>query len=348
MKYIILCLMVSSSLFAFHNDQKLEKKYFKLLDYQDPAKRPEIFKLEAHLIKKAKDIISFMEKNPDYKPTKKQTTKEEMGMIMAYTALFMMNNNNGYIKGDLSFDEIISQTKLTKADDQKLELYERYELADKFFEVGEKLAPEDDRISGWHLAEKFKYQKFRHGKVSEQVLDDLIELVGRLPIFHLYNALTMRSDYSFGPERDKKLFEINKVLSGADSPCNSLPFMRKGEAKRCSTTDRTPFAVPGVMTYMGDVYLRESQLTDSTEKSREYLDTAFRLYKMPKYMKPIKTLKWQQKKGLDERIQFIRDLRAGKKFDPSFYQTDSFLNVYTCNSCHQNGNAHRALKVIAP
>jgi hypothetical protein len=174
-------------------------------------------------------------------------------------------------------------------------------------------------------------------------MDKILVIMEAHPVFHLYNALTMNSDYSFGEEREKRIFDMNAFLSGLKSPCNSVPFLRKGEAKKCNTTDKTPFAVPGVMAYMGDVYLKEAQKELSPEKTNEYISSALRQYKMPKAMKPIKIRRWNQLENLNKRIRIAKDLQQGMPMDQDFFQSESHLDMYSCKSCHQDGVVRKEL-----
>jgi hypothetical protein len=349
MKSLFLFLFLSISFCATAEDpiivkgHPLEKKYFKLLDYTDAAKRSDSLKLEAHLSRKAGQIVSFFENNPLYVPTSKESTKNQLGMVLAYSALFLMNTNNGFIDGVISYEEIVSNQKVSLTDVPKDEIIARYQMSHKFFQMAERLAPEDDRIQGWHLSSILRYQKYRYGKVEESVMDKILVLMDAHPVFHLYNALTMNSDYSFGEDREKRIFGMNAFLSGPKSPCNSVPFLRKGEAKKCNTTDKTPFAVPGVMAYMGDVYLKEAQKELSPEKKNEYISSALRQYKMPKAMKPIKIRRWNQLENLNKRINIASELKEGMPMDQDFFQSESHLDMYSCKSCHQDGVVRKEL-----
>jgi len=257
-----------------------------------------------------------------------------------------MNNNNGHIDGVISYQEIISHQKLTSSNHAKNEIIERYKLSHKFFEMAEQLAPQDDRIKGWHLSSVFRYQKYRFGTVENRVMDKILNLMDEHPVFHLYNALTMNSDYSFGAEREKRLLDMNAYLSGPESFCNSVPFLRKGEAKKCNTTDKTPYAVPGVLAYMGDVYLKESQKELSPSKANEYIDAAMRQYKMAKVFKPIKIYSWGQLGNLNERIRTATHLKQGGTIENDLFQSQAYLDMYSCVSCHQGGTVRKELNAV--
>jgi hypothetical protein len=131
MKSLFLFLFLSISFCATAEDpiivkgHPLEKKYFKLLDYTDAAKRSDSLKLEAHLSRKAGQIVSFFENNPLYVPTSKESTKNQLGMVLAYSALFLMNTNNGFIDGVISYEEIVSNQKVSLTDVPKDEIIAR-------------------------------------------------------------------------------------------------------------------------------------------------------------------------------------------------------------------------------
>jgi hypothetical protein len=333
--------------FAVVSNKSLESKYFKLLDYKNLETRQTGRELEAHLCKKADEIIEFIRSNPDFKPSKKQSTLAELGMYLAYTGLYLMNNNNGFINGDLSYKEIISSMKLDSGTDGREEIYRRYELAHKYFTLGEKLAPEDDRIQGWHLSSLFRFQKYKTGKVEEDIMDKIVAHVVSQPIFHLFNALTMNSDYSFGEKRERKLLEITEFLGSKDSPCAKL-FFRTGEAKKCNTTNRTPFAFQGVTTYMGDTFLREAYKSADTDPERAliYAKKAQGQYvRVDWFIFKPKAKRWKMYEYLPQRKELAEQMVNGGHKDETFFGSRKFLDTYSCVSCHQNGTVKGALDI---
>lgn len=353
-RYIIAIFALSylslSPCYAVGKIQDLEKKYFKLLDYYDPEKRSLGLKLEKHLCDKANTIVEFVDKNPNFEPPKGASSKEHLGMYLAYTALYLMNHNNGFVDGVIPYEQIISQMKIDDGNDGKKEVYARYELAHKYFTLAEKLAPHDDRIQGWHLSSLFRYQKFQKGFVEEWIMDKIVEHVQSQPIFHLFNALTMNSDYSFGEKRENILFKTTDFLTSKESPCAQL-FFRTGEAKKCNTTNRTPFAYQGVTTYMGDVYLKEAFKVHTKDPSlaENFAKKAKQLYARVDWFifKP-KAKHWKMYEYLPARKEIADEIVHGNYSNQGFFKSNKFLDTYSCVSCHQNGRVKGSLKIVLP
>jgi hypothetical protein len=347
---ILFALLFISSLstsLAQVSNRSLEKKYFRLLDYTNLETRMKGFELEKHLCSNSDEIVRLYEKNPNFKPKSKESSREHLGMYLAYTGLFLMNNNNGFVDSVIPYEDITSHMKLLKSHDGKLEVFARYELAHKYFSVAEKLAPADDRIQGWHLSSLFRFQKFKNGKVEEWIMDEIVKHVQSQPIFHLFNALTMNSDYSFGAERENILLETTEFLASKDSPCAKL-FFRTGEAKKCDTTNRTPFAYQGVTTYMGDVYLKEAFKSHETNPKRAelYAKKAQGLYTRVDWFifKP-KAKRWKMHESLPERKAIANEMVHGNFNQDEYLKSTRFLDNYSCVSCHQNGTVKGALEI---
>ena len=178
-------------------------------------------------------------------------------------------------------------------------------------------------------------------------MDGVISLTKKNPIFHLFNALTMSSDYDFGTERESVLLKYTEKMDSKESPCWP-PIFRTGEAKQCKTTNKTPFAFQGVSTYMGDEFLKTaSKMSESDPlRSREYAKKALGDYKrLDFFLFKRKTNRWNKKANLEERIALTEKFIETGKFDAGYFKTRNYLDIYTCTSCHQNGVAPSKLFV---
>lgn len=328
-------------------------EYFRLFNYNQEKLKNEIPFFEDRLIKLANDIIAYSDANPNYKKTKHYSTPEKMGLILVYVSMFVMNNNNGAIEG------IIDQRTLTKARTfsteknmtLKGEVIARYMYAQKLLEKALILAKSDIRIPSWYAANLLRLEKYKTGKVSEKTLGEIMDLARHDPIFHLFNALTMASDYDFGEKREEELFKLVEFLSSKDSPCYP-PFFRTGEAKKCNTTEKTPFAFQGVSVYMGDAYLKKAAREINKgehDKANFYLDRANALYQQINwFVFKKKFKKWGMKHLALERMELVKQAKVTKKIDIDFFRSKNYLDIYTCTSCHQDGLAEKSFHLKLP
>ena len=49
-----------------------------------------------------------------------------------------------------------------------------------------------------------------------------------------------------------------------------------------------------------------------------------------------------------ERIEYVKEIKETKKIDPNFFRSKSYLDIYTCSSCHQDGLAEESFKLKLP
>jgi hypothetical protein len=313
-------------------------EYFSLFNYKDSAKHARIRTFERELITHADTIVKYLADHPEYENlrTKHETPIKDLGLILVYTSMFMLNNNNAVLEGVFdahTFDG----------------LGERYGKAQEYLDFAIQLVPEDDRIHSWAIANQLRKEKVTTGKVSEAVLDRVMELTKKNPIFHLFNALTMSSDYDFGEEREAEILKFTELMDSKDSPCwPPIKFLRRGEAKQCNTTEKTPFAFQGVSTYMGDEFLKTAVKLAATdpEKSKYYAKKALGDYKrLEFFLFKRKTNRWNMKNHIKERIAITEAMLETGKFDPQFFKSQNYLDIYTCTSCHQGGVAPTKLFV---
>jgi hypothetical protein len=311
-------------------------EYFSLFNYKDVSSHSRIRSFESELISHADHIVTYLAEHPDYEKlrSRSETPIQNLGLILVYTSMFMLNNNNAVLEGVFdahSFDQ----------------LGERYAKAQQYLDLAVKLVPEDDRIHSWAIANQLRKQKVETGKVSEDILDGVIALTQKNPIFHLFNALTMSSDYDFGKDREDILLKFTEKMDSKESPCWP-PIFRKGEAKQCKTTKKTPFAFQGVSTYMGDEFLKTAAKLSTTdpEKSKFYAKKALSDYKrLDFFLFKRKTNRWEQKEKLDDRIARTEKMIETGYFDQNYFKSRQYLDIYTCTSCHQGGIAPTKLFV---
>ena len=132
-------------------------EYFSLFNYNDTTKHERIHAFEKELIAHADRIMAYLNEHPDYENlrSRHETPVKNLGLILVYTAMFMLNNNNAVLQGAMdshSFDQ----------------LGERYTKAQVYLDLALKLVPEDDRIHSWAVANELRKQKVETGKVSEE------------------------------------------------------------------------------------------------------------------------------------------------------------------------------------
>jgi|GEM_PF-4124666 len=349
---LILCLLPTLNWAKdIKKENLLATEYFSLFDYQANEKIKSIFAFEAKLIDHALYIETYLQDNPQYRaPRKKYSSHVKLAMNLVYASMMLLNNNNGALEGKLGLEDVISHRQLTANGNLREEVIARYDLAARFLKLAMKTAPEDDRIPAWYSANLLRRQLYMEGKVDEAILDFITENTVRAPIFHLFNALTMSSDYDFGEEREKKLLEMVDFMNSKESPCAQLIF-RRGEAKKCNTTSKTPFAYQGVTVYMGDAYLKTAAKLHKTdpEASRTYAQKAQALYTRVDWFifKP-KAKKWNMLKHLNQRKDLAQGLLKGEDLTDGYFKTRPYLDIYTCNSCHQDGNSTDALHLRLP
>ncbi len=346
----LLCCSFFTHASIVHKDMTATE-YFKVFDYTDKNNHKDSFSIETKLVSRSREIIDYLNANPEYTPLRrKHSSKEKLAMILVYTSMLLMNNNNGLIQGELSPELLTELPHTVDKDNTKQEISTRYELAESFLRFARKLLPNNVRIMAWHSSNMLRMQKYNTGKVSEEVLDWIISMTKDYPIFHLFNALTVASDYDFGEKRNKVIFDTVELMNSTDSPCfPPIKFLRKGEAKNCNTTKKTPYAMQGTSVYMGDVYLKEAMKPAlSAEDKQKYLKKALGIYRRPKLFKPIRTQFWKLKKNLNNRIKMIKTLQSGHEVDSEFFKTREYLDIYTCKSCHQGGKDRSALKINLP
>jgi hypothetical protein len=346
--WALVCFLVTTSIYGqSYRSELIATEYFANFDYKNEDKINSILEFEKKLIEHVTPIADLLDKNPQYQPqNKKDSTRIKLAMNLVYAGMMILNNNNGAIEGKIPFSSLISKIQLAKEKSLKAELIARYELCARFLEIAKNAAPKDDRIPSWYSAAILRLQKFRDGKVEDEIMDYIVANAVKAPIFHLFNALTMTSDYDFGRKREDELFKMVELMNSKDSPC--LPvFFRKGEAKKCNTTNKTPFAFQGVTAYMGDAYLKQSikLASDDSEKATHYLNQARSLYKRinwPLFI--LKTRKWDMKPLINERLKVVEKIQNDQDVS-DFFQSSKYLDMYTCVSCHQNGKDKSALKV---
>jgi hypothetical protein len=354
MKFLILILCLLPTL-NWAKDIKKENllgtEYFSLFDYQAKEKIKSIFAFEDKLIDHALYIETYLQDNPQYRaPGKKYSSHVKLAMNLVYASMMLLNNNNGALEGKLGLEDITSHRQITTNGNLREEVIARYDLAARFLKVAMATAPEDDRIPAWYSANLLRRQLYMEGKVDEAILDFITENTVRAPIFHLFNALTMSSDYDFGEAREKKLLEMVDFMNSKESPCAQLIF-RRGEAKKCNTTSKTPFAYQGVTVYMGDAYLKTAVKLHKSdpEASSIYAQKAQALYTRVDWFifKP-KAKKWNMLKHVNQRRDLAQGLMEGEDRTEGYFKTRPYLDIYTCNSCHQDGTSKEALHLRLP
>lgn len=354
MKFFILLLCLIPAL-SWARDVKKENllgtDYFSLFNYQEENKVRAIFSFENKLIDQAYFIESFLKENPDYKaPGKRYSSRVKLAMNLVYTSMMLLNNNNGVLEGKLDLKDITSARSLTNKNNLRDEVIARYDLAASFLKLAINTAPDDDRIPAWYSANLLRRQLYMEGKVDEAILDFIMTNTIKAPIFHLFNALTMASDYDFGDVREQKLIETVDFMNSKESPCSQL-FFRRGEAKKCNTTNKTPFAYQGVTVYMGDTYLKAAAKLHGKdqEASVAYAKKAQALFTRVDWFifKP-KAKKWQMIKHLQERKDLAQGLIQGENHTDGYFKSRPYLDIYTCNSCHQDGKSQTALHLRLP
>jgi len=311
-------------------------EYFSLFNYTESSNLPRMQTFEKELTDHADHIVSYLGAHPDYENlrSRHETPIHDLGLILVYTGMFTLNINNGILEG--------------KFDSHTFDgLGERYNKAQAYLNLALKLVPEDDRIHSWAIANELRKERAATGKVSEEVLGEVMSLVKKNPIFHLFNALTMASDFDFGPAREAELLQYTELMNGSSSPCWP-PVFRHGEAKQCKTSNRTPFAFQGVTTYMGDEFLKTAAKLSETDptNAKAYAKKALSDYKrLDFFLFKKKTKKWAQKEKLEERIRIAQRFTDTGYFDQTYLKTRNFLDIYTCTSCHQDGVAKTKLWV---
>jgi hypothetical protein len=342
-KAVLAILILSFNVFSgLKNNSHSGTEYFEMFNYNDSSKHSRMLELEASMVNLSEEIIIYMEKNPEYQSvSKKLSSRNQLAMFLVYTSMLLMNNNNGAIEGIISMEVLNSKLNLP--------IKARYELSEKYLKFARFIEPNDERLEAWHSSNLLRMQKYIQGKVDEETLDWIIDITKESPIFNLFNALTMSSDYDFGKEREKVLFEVVELMNSKDSPCfPPIKFLRKGEAKKCNTTKKTPFAMQGTSVYMGDVYLKKAAKVDSNEEAQLYLKKALSTYRRPKMFKLFKTRKWNLKRNLQNRINLVKEMQQGHQVPKGFFKTREYLDIYTCRSCHQNGKARKSLHINLP
>lgn len=342
MKTILTILILSTSVFANTGSDKILRKYFMYFDYSKTSNLEKSFKIEKRMIDladQAYDITATVE-DRDH--------KEQLSLIMVYTAMYLLNHNNGAIEGKIDFDTLTQNGSFSKVNDLRDEILARYNQADKYLSLALVTAPGDERIESWYLANLLRMQKYDAGIVDERILDRITEITLESPMFHLFNALTMSSDYDFGEERNKKLFDVVEMMTGKDSPCRPfLRFLRKGDAKKCNTTNKTPYAYQGTSVYLADFYVKQAvkNQADKPRLADKQFGKALGMYITMKIIKPFKTWKWKMRKSLNQRIKTVRRIKRGKTSGNKYLQSSRYLDVYTCSSCHQGGSPSRVLNI---
>lgn len=307
--------------------------YFSVFNYHDAAKHELAQTLEADMTENAERILVWAKAHPGVE-------NADAGMYLVYTGMLILDRNNGFREG------VLTQNAPTIP-----ELLDRYRLAQVFLDAAQALSPKDTRIPSWAAANAFRMEKLEHGSVSDATLDRIVALAEKSPIFHLFNALTMSSDMDFGLEREAKLLALSELMNGKDSPCWP-PIFRTGEAKQCKTTKKTPYAFQGVTVYLGDSFLKKAVRDASVDpaSSEAYLSKALKAYqRLTFFLFKRKTKRWEQYPNLQERIRMVRALQRDKaKPDARYLATRSFLDIYTCYGCHQEGRSRRKLDVKLP
>lgn len=327
-------------------------EYFSYFDYKDREDPSEVFEFERKLIEQALSVEDFLTKKPNYEPpSRAYSSRHRLAMTLVYAGMLILNNNNGSAEGYYSLAHLRSGgITLSLESTLKSEITARYDLCVRLLALAQKTDPEDGRIDSWYAAAIMHRQRHVEGKVDAKTLDWITANAVRDPMFHLFSALTMNSDFDFGPERESALLSKVEWLNSRESPCRQL-FFRRGEAKKCNTTHKTPFAFQGVSVYMGDYYLRESlnHIGTDPEKSKDYAKKASKLYTRVDWFifKP-KAKKWNMFQHLPERKHLAKDLMAGINSTDGFFQSRRFLDIYTCTSCHQNGQSKKALHLRLP
>ena len=349
---LLLCLIPTLSWARdIKKDNLLGTEYFSLFDYQAAEKVKAIFAFENKLIDQALFVENYLQDNPDYKaPGKRYSSHVKLAMNLVYTSMMLLNNNNGVLEGKLDLEDVTSARSITHKKNLRNEVIARYDLAARFLKLAIKTAPDDDRIPAWYSANLLRRQLYMEGKVDDAILDFIMSNTLRAPIFHLFNALTMASDYDFGNEREQQLIKTVDFMNSKESPCSQLIF-RRGEAKKCNTTGKTPFAYQGVTVYMGDAYLKEAAKLHDTdqEASVAYAKKAQSLYTRVDWFifKP-KAKKWHMIKHLPERKELAEGLIRGENHTDGYFKTRPYLDIDTCNSCHQDGKSETALHLRLP
>ncbi len=325
---------------AMAQDLSLSRNvYFSSFNHDDRDAVKGAASLEAEMIFNSQVILDWAKQTPSQ-------LNQNAGMYLVYTGMLILDRNNGFLEGKLKEPEM-----------DRAKIVQRYELSQQFLDLALKLAPDDERIASWNIANTLRREKAEFGKVSDATLDKVIALAIQMPIFHLFNALTLSSDIDFGAAREKKILELADYMSGKDSPCG-LPFFRRGIAKKCNTTSKTPFAMHGTTVYFGDEFLKHSLEVSETnpEESELYLDKAMKMYRrLNFFLFKLKTNRWDKKENLEERIQLVQAMKQndGKKAESIqnvrvYMKTRSYLDVYTCFSCHQDGHSKSPLMVQLP
>ena len=311
-------------------------EYYQLFDYHDRAQHPRMKQFENLLINHAYQIVAYLHDHPNYENLRdrRETPLKKLALNLVYTGMYILNLNNGVLEG-LYEPQLIS------------DLGARYTRAQAYLDLALTLAPEDDRIHSWAIANRLRKELHTEGSVSEETLDQVMALADRNPIFHLFNALTMASDLNFGPQREADLLKLTEKMDSKDSPCWP-PIFRTGEAKQCKTTHKTPFAFQGVTTYMADEFLKTAirMKTSDPVKSKEYAKRALSGYqRMDFFLFKKKTERWGNYDLIQERVAQTKNYLTTGNFDVHYFQTRNFLDIYTCTSCHQGGLAPTALHV---
>lgn len=344
LSFLLGCLFIftSSTVLASSSKHDVLKGYFKYFNYNKIENQSTSFEIEDQLL-----ILSQQIEN-QINSVNNSDQKLQMSLILVYTAMYLLNNNNGAIEGVIDLETLTKKHNISSTDNLRVEIIERYKLADRYLSIALKTTPEDERIESWYLANLLRWQKYEKGVVEEYILDRITELSKEAPMFHLFNALTMESDYSFGEQRGEKLFELVELMTGKDSPCKPfIKFLRKGEAKKCNTTKKTPYAYQGTSVYLGDAYLKRYLKIKDTEPdlAAKHLGKAQGIYYTAKYLKIFKTRKWSLKKNLNNRLKVIKNLRSGNSVPEGFFKSREYLDIYTCNSCHEGGKKSNVLNL---
>lgn len=342
---IILSLLMNIAFAGINRDDLSSTDYFRLFDYHEHDKIDEIFEFEKKLINQANLVENFLISNPDYRPTsKKHSTRLQLAMNLVYAAMMIMNNNNGAIEGHIKLG--------------RKEIIARYTMSARFMKLATETAPEDDRIPSWYYANLLRKQKYEEGRVDEKTLDMITAAALRSPVFHLFNALTMSSDYDFGQEREEKLTAKAKFMGSKESPCRTKD-KTDPESKKCDISKKTPFAIQGVTTYIGDVYLKEAVRLHATdpEKSKASAQGALSQYTAVKFVngflsalqfRVTKKRRWQSINLIPKRVEIAQGLVNGEDRSGDFFKTRNYLDIYTCVSCHQSGKGKDELSVHLP
>lgn len=317
--FVALWFSASAAAADFTTANLRQAGYFEFLDYNIPAVAARIPAYDARLRAQALAKTDPLDK--------------DSALFLVYVGLFIANTDYGVAAGRLSLETLAAAGKASPGDGLSNELAAREALALGFFERAQVVLSEDKRISGWIAGARIRLDVARNGKPSRESVALLLEAAEAYPLFNLFSGLILAHDYDLGPEADRRLFEMVKLMTSDKSPC-------KESGAHCGSSDLAPFADQGAAVLMADAYLKHgAALLGDTDKANDKegnhdAGMALILYTSPYVKSPAKTHRWPQIEALNRRSEEARAFMRHRKPLDDPWSSASARAVHQCSSCH--------------